>query len=187
MRGKRLTGGESVGSTGLIPACAGKTYELSLFQFKLGAHPRVCGENYSHDLHTCEQRGSSPRVRGKLALMQNAVSRSRLIPACAGKTSYCGLGLCLVWAHPRVCGENWGWLGCAPHALGSSPRVRGKLIVKDSRGTGLGSSPRVRGKPNVGSVAGYRNRLIPACAGKTLEHTANANEARAHPRVCGEN
>ena len=50
-----------------------------------------------------------------------------------------------------------------------------------------GSSPRVRGKhPNRRSAVGSV-RLIPACAGKTLNCFVSANTATAHPRVCGEN
>ena len=46
MRGKRLTGGESVGSTGLIPAHAGKTGVHGTDCVCTGAHPRACGENH---------------------------------------------------------------------------------------------------------------------------------------------
>ena len=51
--------------------------------------------------------------------------------------------------------------------MGSSPRVRGKLI------TALGKLP--------------IHRLIPACAGKTADRHGLLRGQRAHPRVCGEN
>ena len=71
---------------GLIPACAGKTH---------------------HHLG-CDQllRGSSPRVRGKLAAYNAGIGNIRLIPACAGKTRVNNASTNRVRAHPRVCGEN---------------------------------------------------------------------------------
>ena len=51
-------------------------------------------------------------------------------------------------AHPRVCGENTIFAPETPYTKGSSPRVRGKRL-----------SP---------FVADLNERLIPACAGKTL-------------------
>ena len=50
-----------------------------------------------------------------------------------------------------------------------------------------GSSPRVRGKRLRTWSFALAPRLIPACAGKTGIYAAVAKEARAHPRVCGEN
>ena len=80
--------------------------------------------------------------------MVYALTLLGLIPACAGKTQgWNGLQL-PPRAHPRVCGENQVHLQKVHAGTGSSPRVRGKpqLTVKDSQ----------------------LWRLIPACAGKTL-------------------
>ena len=71
-----------------------------------------------------------------------------LIPACAGKTGTLRSELERLWAHPRVCGENYIPRSEWPEPMGSSPRVRGKLTLKG----------KVKIKPG----------LIPACAGKTL-------------------
>ena len=92
----------------------------------MGAHPRVCGEN-DLALCTCKKAtGSSPRVRGKLALMRSTVAFFGLIPACAGKTAP-GLSIRKrTKAHPRVCGENAFLIRPATKPGGSSPRVRGK-------------------------------------------------------------
>ena len=70
-------------------------------------------------------------------------------------------------AHPRVCGENTDDID---------------LNVIDE-----GSSPRVRGKPHDEHERLWRERLIPACAGKTFLPFMCVVWARAHPRVCGEN
>ena len=72
-----------------------------------------------------------------------------------------------VWAHPRVCGENWS-----------------QLI---EYGLSAGSSPRVRGKRRPAERFRLRAGLIPACAGKTYCTAPPTSVATAHPRVCGEN
>ena len=139
----------------LIPACAGKTSSKSNRVPPASAHPRVCGENRAAACWRCQPSGSSPRVRGKLSNMGSFQGCSGLIPACAGKTS-----VCLRWnwvgrAHPRVCGEN--------------------VADKSKTGKVDGSSPRVRGKPKIHSWASVDDRLIPACAGKTLVNSPNEN------------
>ena len=53
--------------------------------------------------------------------------------------------------------------------------------------TALGSSPRVRGKLSRLERIERRGRLIPACAGKTLRESRGRAARQAHPRVCGEN
>ena len=91
----------------------------------------------------------------------------RLIPARAGKTLWVPIGAALPWAHPRACGEN-GLEGLNQACRdGSSPRVRGKLLLG-----GL-----------VGDVPG----LIPARAGKTWGRGSTSSSRWAHPRACGEN
>ena len=71
-----------------------------------------------------------------------------LIPACAGKTVRKRQSPHREEAHPRVCGENSEHETSTRHQQGSSPRVRGK--------------------PSDGVDWLVDFRLIPACAGKTL-------------------
>ena len=86
MRGKRGRGDAPVGGLGLIPARAGKTALSSPFPASRPAHPRVCGENISDAGAFFGSWGSSPRVRGKRAAGGTHFARTRLVPACAGKT-----------------------------------------------------------------------------------------------------
>ena len=72
----------------------------------------------------------------------------RLIPACAGKTDDVAVAYEAGPAHPRVCGENPQREYGAARVPGSSPRVRGKRVLLVT----ISSS----------------DRLIPACAGKTM-------------------
>ena len=86
VRGKRRSCKAFVNSSGLIPACAGKTVWNEATNFSHWAHPRVCGENSLPTLATETQEGSSPRVRGKLQAVADFFVSYGLIPACAGKT-----------------------------------------------------------------------------------------------------
>ena len=127
----------------------------------------MCGENRRHRWRDEGHRGSSPRVRGKPVVPLTANHNARLIPACAGKTGTRQLAPDNSWAHPRVCGENAIYAGYKAVRTGSSPRVRGKLLVHRRHEDGAG--------------------LIPACAGKTTGWPLVRAHVQAHPRVCGEN
>ena len=109
MRGKRTRYRRRQRPQGLIPAHAGKT--------SLSPHTRVF------------TAGSSPLMRGKREPGANHLRRRRLIPAHAGKTLHLiGLALSLA-AHPRSCGENQSRVRRHTPPPGSSPLMRGKLIV----------------------------------------------------------
>ena len=111
--------------------------------------------------------GSSPLTRGKRSPGEAPRTRSRLIPAHAGKTQGGGDLVCHWWAHPRSRGEN--------------------AEAFKARARQTGSSPLTRGKPRLGVHAAYGVGLIPAHAGKTLTHTAGGGRGWAHPRSRGEN
>ena len=66
MRGKHWEKAPYIYEGGLIPACAGKTYQEYGSQSLISAHPRVCGENLAPAVLAFGYAGSSPRVRGKL-------------------------------------------------------------------------------------------------------------------------
>ena len=87
VRGKRGFHSPAILSSGLIPACAGKTSTVIHLDQQERAHPRVCGENEASDFPASGIPGSSPRVRGKPHRRDHGPVRGRLIPACAGKTS----------------------------------------------------------------------------------------------------
>ena len=132
----------------LIPAWAGKTPEAVRHAHARRAHPRVGGENRPVVQGVVAGGGSSPRGRGKLEVPVIAQAVTGLIPAWAGKTIFSQPADTLIWAHPRVGGEN------APVQVGAD------LIE--------GSSPRGRGKPVTGPAVDSTTGLIPAWAGKTL-------------------
>ena len=167
VRGKRGQGPPGNKRPRLTPACAGKTFRRQDGRRGARAHPRVCGENLVGGGGDEGVRGSPPRVRGKLIISPLSLSRVGLTPACAGKTLTRHPSPRQQWAHPRVCGENTRATPRAAMVTGSPPRVRGKRS---------GSPPPAQ-----------TPRLTPACAGKTALVHRGPREARAHPRVCGEN
>ena len=66
VRGKRFLNHVSLLGNRITPACAGKTPCVLGFCPPLRDHPRVCGENRNLLPAGSEERGSPPRVRGKL-------------------------------------------------------------------------------------------------------------------------
>ena len=112
----------------LIPAGAGQTVLIGVYEMSSRAHPRGCGADCGARASPVTHMGSSPRVRGRLGRNQSGKDEIGLIPAGAGQTP------CLVRcrtsprAHPRGCGADtmtsragaWWW--------GSSPRVRGRRV-----------------------------------------------------------
>ena len=208
MRGKPRSLTRPSWTSGLIPACAGKTHQPYQIRRHPRAHPRVCGENQRVRRAGGRHAGSSPRVRGKRSPSETEEALRGLIPACAGKTSVRSIARPRTPAHPRVCGENYGKANTVatpprliPACAGKTPRTqyRGSECRAHPRVCGEntpfealtlsshGSSPRVRGKPAHNAPGGRNSRLIPACAGKTMMPPPPSPPRSAHPRVCGEN
>ena len=167
VRGKRPRRRARAQEDRLIPARAGKTRSVCAAARRERAHPRACGENVASASEWGGTTGSSPRVRGKPSMKSAAILAHWLIPARAGKTTAASSAVSSGGAHPRACGENVRWTSQADREGGSSPRVRGKLLL-------LRWGPRSR-------------RLIPARAGKTRTGRRPRRRGPAHPRACGEN
>ena len=167
MRGKRLQCWTHRRSRRNIPAYAGKTAMASPHVSMKPEHPRVCGENRRGVNGLIAFSGTSPRMRGKPHRQNRIHVRGRNIPAYAGKTSTQGWVISGFSEHPRVCGENVAALNLKMKPIGTSPRMRGKLV----------------------SLNAYRGQLrnIPAYAGKTRWAPNPSKKWAEHPRVCGEN
>ena len=106
MRGKR-SGAASAGRAARItPAHAGKTAVSRRGGLRAADHPRACGENRISLRSTSSCDGSPPRVRGKHRGARQKRGRTRITPACAGKTREHTHSLSGYQDHPRVCGEN---------------------------------------------------------------------------------
>ena len=166
-RGKLHDRRPAMTTAGLIPAHAGKTFDVGGWEGGVKAHPRSRGENSSEAGDEKGSTGSSPLTRGKRGVGDRRGVRNGLIPAHAGKTHALEGITPVAEAHPRSRGEN------AP-------------IATTIRPIG-GSSPLTRGKLRVVYATCLASGLIPAHAGKTRQAIAQLNAAGAHPRSRGEN
>ena len=91
-------------------------------------------------------------MRGKLSAAVWGVSRTRNIPAYAGKTIIAWVRAVLAAEHPRVCGENPILAGNLCPFLGTSPRMRGKPAHMVGLEKPLG---------NIPAYAGKRRSIVP--------------------------
>ena len=106
-------------------------------------------------------------MRGKPFCGIGIYSADRITPADAGKTVVFLFYTTMCRDHPRGCGENIVIVSRRVAALGSPPRMRGKLVL----------------------IAAFyvRHRITPADAGKTVGASESVFSDKDHPRGCGEN
>ena len=166
VRGKVLILVNFILDSRITPACAGKRWNIFRSGSERKDHPRVCGEKKSRMHGMNRVKGSPPRVRGKEYLVTVLPNIQRITPACAGKSPELRMISSGAWDHPRVCGEK-------------VPSDKGKTTTK-------GSPPRVRGKEHYSDDALRKNRITPACAGKSRTQQRCSMSLKDHPRVCGE-
>ena len=104
-------------------------------------------------------------MRGSLYHSLYSLFTKGIIPAHAGLTSLTVIPSPHLRDHPRACGAHYKSVCFIPYILGSSPRMRGSLILP------------------VDCVG--RGGIIPAHAGLTSSHTRAGSSLRDHPRACG--
>ena len=194
-------------SSGIIPADAGSTPSEAPPCRKAGDHPRGCGEHSTVTAPLGFPSGSSPRMRGALAVDPGARLLHGIIPADAGST-LCPIGVMSSTPdHPRGCGEHPVQGKGDDRRAGSSPRMRGahlqnkyhppcaRIIPADAgehmREIGQetpmqGSFPRMRGARPITAGDTVALGIIPADAGSTTCTATWRPAARDHPRGCGE-
>ena len=166
MRGTPLVAQDEVDIARIIPAHAGNSCERPGVCSVTSDHPRACGELPVVKGRRVNRDGSSPRMRGTLALELGDTSLCRIIPAHAGNSPRMSAAVPCSADHPRACGE------LSTRSLTSASRS--------------GSSPRMRGTPiPQGSVA-VQHRIIPAHAGNSSRAWGCPSTVTDHPRACGE-
>ena len=106
----------------------------------------MCGEKMERIGEFTVDGGSPPRVRGKVQRNACRLFGDGITPACAGKRFYAANNTAMAGDHPRVCGEKLAYHGDVISAVGSPPRVRGKVAYR--------------------YAVGVVHRITPACAGK---------------------
>ena len=117
----------------IIPAYAGSTVVSSMEPYLPEDHPRVCGEHSSALKSGQNISGSSPRMRGAQFPNVRLRDTGRIIPAYAGTTKRHGINPDSSKDHPRVCGEHDARNRTLPCWSGSSPRMRGALVMVPTR------------------------------------------------------
>ena len=117
----------------IIPACAGNTSKGKKQCYIQRDHPRLCGEYFNRAFQNVNVQGSSPLVRGIRRYPPYKPLVHRIIPACAGNTQPRQAQNRQIWDHPRLCGEYKVISLYITLILGSSPLVRGILILESLR------------------------------------------------------
>ena len=117
------------GPNRFIPARAGNAVSQSPGRCTFPVHPRACGERLDPTLDPETYVGSSPRVRGTPLLCGLLALPCRFIPARAGNAIAGLKAPPALPVHPRACGERCPTCETPASATGSSPRVRGTLLV----------------------------------------------------------
>ena len=112
------------------------------------------------------EMGSSPHARGALIYDRHHSAAARIIPACAGSTSYAHSIHEPTGDHPRMRGEHQTVMSTTFDIKGSSPHARGARF------------PLFNLLRRVG--------IIPACAGSTSPRLRRRICSRDHPRMRGE-
>ena len=145
--------------------CGEKVQTLLYTDVQKGSPPRMRGKVIV-DLVLTERHRIPPHVRGKGGDLSGRVSPDRITPACAGKRVLHVLLRLFRGDHPRMCGEKI-------------------YSVRDNIGE-QGSPPHVRGKVSAFALHLSGHGITPACAGKRAVATVNKFIAWDHPRMCGE-
>ena len=146
-RGNRCAGRARRGSSGSIPAWAGKPTLPATTRTRPRVYPRVGGETHVAGDHSDAASGLSPRGRGNHLLTRPLPLGVRSIPAWAGKPSGRRRGTGTRRVYPRVGGETGVDIEVEGAANGLSPRGRGNQAGLDAAADLPGSIPAWAGKP----------------------------------------
>ena len=145
MRGALSFGDRGLLLAGIIPAYAGSTSSCRFWMSLSMDHPRVCGEHSATVFLISPCWGSSPRMRGAHTVKDAPEMWEGIIPAYAGSTHCNARPVQDGQDHPRVCGEHSNSSCLFSIASGSSPRMRGALVIELLLGGGEGIIPAYAG------------------------------------------
>ena len=197
MRGKAKNRCRSCPLTRITPAYAGKRRRRWASGSQDRDHPRVCGEKSANPKVRDTMEGASPRMRGKVFFFTGASFYAIFFLEPSGNLLLEPSGSS--WVPPD--GSIFVF------AIGSPPRVRGKVKVQSTlrlerrdhprvcgekgrkmkqQFIGLGSPPRMRGKVPPMPLSRFQFGITPAYAGKRRCPRFHPGRIRDHPRVCGE-
>ena len=143
-----------IGSSGITPACAGRS-EGDIFGVSIDRdHPRLRGEKSTSTSVSACSAGSPPPARGEGGYCYDDKPYWGITPACAGRRLSKRMLAEFMKDHPRLRGEKRFRWGLSPANRGSPPPARG-----EGRGCCLLAST---------------GRITPACAGRSKDVCAHA-------------
>ena len=128
-------------------------------------HLRVCGADRACFRDIMLVLGSSPRVRSRRGWLPQRDVIPGIISACAEQTTMLGGSSCNWRDHLRVCGADITSIPSRIMGVGSSPRVRSRLVHADLNCVLIG--------------------IISACAEQTSKAGFEGSKSGDHLRVCG--
>ena len=166
MRGKDGAELSAAIDHGITPAHAGKRCHALQRAVLAEDHPRTRGEKPDSFRMAIFDKGSPPRMRGKVAFRHHHALFLGITPAHAGKSVPRTRSIPAYKDHPRTRGE--------------------KTITPISFISHIGSPPHTRGK--AAPVCGIMSaeRITPAHAGKSLWMAHWCCKLQDHPRTRGE-
>ena len=124
------------------------------------------GEDLNANQFMALWNGSPPHAWGRLEGKWERWGRTRITPACAGKTGS-------TWPAPRTSRDH-------PRMRGEDQSAHWRLLVE------FGSPPHARGRQRVRKAAHPGERITPACAGNTRRRRRRTPRPSDHPRMRGE-
>ena len=86
MRGKGMRTIKAFPDRRITPAYAGKSHCQIVAIFRIGDHPRLCGEKHRRHEADSNHDGSPPPMRGKVKLDKEEFGTDGITPAYAGKS-----------------------------------------------------------------------------------------------------
>ena len=165
LRGNQVIVGILGVSVGSIPAPAGEPAGGTTGGNGGKVYPRACGGTAFQTLHSAEDWGLSPRLRGNRNTNHVLSKRLGSIPAPAGEPFALRLGDNDLGVYPRACG--------------------GTLESGEMAWFQEGLSPRLRGNRASAFIDRLQNGSIPAPAGEPVEVLSLHDRLTVYPRACG--
>ena len=114
---------------GIIPTRVGTSCYNKLCPHCVGDHPHACGDKLFLGYHRLCCHGSSPRVWGQGQIINNFITKIRIIPTRVGTSLLLSQRIRGFRDHPHACGDKKPLLSYACMTGGSSPRVWGQASV----------------------------------------------------------
>ena len=130
-----------------IPTRAGQPHRRRRTKNNRRVHPHACGATFKYKLRTSCRNGTSPRVRGNPIQLPLVTPAGGYIPTRAGQPGEVPRGRKRLAVHPHACGATYSSSFSSWSTAGTSPRVRGNRVRRDSHIRIRGYIPTRAGQP----------------------------------------